>query len=99
MRTRLSASRDDCEGVGISDYGAVRRERPLFASGPWPISGAVCSETLGLHVCWDHGRLRLFDSMTESYLLSHQEEVEARRDAEAEIRRLRAHLEELNEGR
>ena len=56
------------------------------------------SETLGLHVCWEQGRLRFFDSMTESYLLSHQE-VEARRDAEAEIRRLRARLEELGEGR
>ena len=56
------------------------------------------SETLGLHVCWEHGRLRFFDSITESYLLSHQEEVEARRDAEAEIRRLRARLEELARG-
>ena len=57
------------------------------------------SETLGLHVCWEQGRLRFFDSMTEIYRLSHQEEVEARRDAEAEIRRLRARLEELGEGR
>ena len=57
------------------------------------------SETLGLHVCWEHGRLRFFDSMTESYLLSHKEEVKARRDAEAEIRRLRARPEELGEGR
>ena len=56
------------------------------------------SETLGLHVCWEHGRLRFFDSITESYLLSHEEEVEARRDAEAEIRRLRARLEELARG-
>ena len=64
------------------------------------------SETLGLHVCWEHGRLRFFDSMTESYLLSHQEEsaraeeeAAARQDAEAEVRRLRARLEELDEGR
>ena len=56
------------------------------------------SETLGLHVCWEHGRLRFFDSITESYLLSHEEEAEARRDAEAEIRRLRARLEELARG-
>ena len=56
------------------------------------------SETLGLHVCWEHGRLRFFDSMTESYLLSHKEEVKARRDAEAEIRRLRARPEELARG-
>ena len=24
------------------------------------------SETLGLHMCWEHGRLRFFDSITES---------------------------------
>ena len=57
------------------------------------------SETLGLHVCWEHGKLRFFHSIAESYLLSHEEEVEARRDAQAEIRRLRARLEELGEGR
>ena len=71
------------------------------------------SEMLGLHICWEHGKLRLFDSMTESYLLSHreesaraEEEAKARRDAitrvdraEAEVRRLRARLEELGEGR
>ena len=47
-------------------------------------------ETLGLHLCWEHGRLRFFDSMTGSYLLSHWEEVEARRGFEAEVRTLRA---------
>ncbi len=64
------------------------------------------SDKLGLHVCWEHGRLRFFDPVTESYLLSHQEEAEARRNAdsranraEAEIRRLRTRLEELGEGR
>ena len=64
------------------------------------------SDKLGLHVCWEHGRLRFFDPLTESYLLSHQEEAEARRNAdsranraEAEIRRLRTRLEELREGR
>ena len=63
------------------------------------------SETLGLHVCWEHGKLRFFDPVTETYLLSHQEEVEARRDAtaradraESEVQRLRAQLEELGEG-
>ena len=78
------------------------------------------SEMLGLHICWEHGKLRFFDSMTESYLLSHQEEsaraeeeararrdavaradneAAARQNAEAEVRRLRARLEELDEGR
>ena len=64
------------------------------------------SEILGLHLCWEHGKLRFFDSATESYLLSHQEEAEAHRDAitradraEAEVQRLRAQLEESGEGR
>ena len=64
------------------------------------------SETMGLHVCWEHGSLRFFHSVTESYLLSHREEAaraeaeaKARRDVEAEVRRLRARLEELGEGR
>ena len=26
-----------------------------------------------LHVCWEHGGLRLFDLVTESYLRSHEE--------------------------
>ena len=64
------------------------------------------SETMGLHVCWEHGSLRFFDPMNKSYLLSHREEVEARQDAdtranraEVEVRRLRARHEELGEGR
>ena len=44
------------------------------------------SEMLGLHICWEHGKLRFFDSMTESYLLSHQEES-ARAEEEARARR------------
>ncbi len=57
------------------------------------------SEILGLHLCWEQGKLRFFDSVTESYLRSHEEEVEARREAEAEVRRLRAQLDGLREGR
>ena len=41
------------------------------------------SEVLGLHICWDQGRLRFLDSVNEVYLLSHQEEAEGRRDAVA----------------
>ena len=37
-------------------------------------------------MCWEHGRLRFFDSMTESYLPSHREEP-ARAEAEDEARR------------
>ena len=53
------------------------------------------SETLGLHVCWEHGRLGFFDPETESYLRSHQEEAARADAAEAEVRRLR---EQLGEG-
>ena len=39
------------------------------------------SEALGLYVCWEDGRLRFFDPVTESYLSSH-EEAESRADEE-----------------
>ena len=32
------------------------------------------SDALGLHVCWEDGRLRFFDPGTESYIRSHDEE-------------------------
>ena len=66
------------------------------------IEGVWCgySEVLGLHVCWEHGRLRFFDSVNETYLLSHQEEAaraeaEAAARQEAEVRRLRTRFEGL----
>ena len=39
------------------------------------------SEALGLYVCWEDGRLRFFDPVTESYLGSH-EEAKSRADEE-----------------
>ena len=39
------------------------------------------SEALGLYVCWEDGRLRFFDPVTESYLGSH-EEAESRAEEE-----------------
>ena len=60
------------------------------------------SEVLGLYVCWDNGKLRFYHPESQSYLLTHQEVVEradqeaaARRQAEAEVRRLRERLEGL----
>ena len=50
------------------------------------------SEVLGLYVCWEEGELRLYDPVSESYLLTHEEEAAARRaeaaraDAEAAAR-------------
>ena len=61
------------------------------------------SDALGLYVCWEDGKLRFFDPVTESYLRSHDESesraniaenraetAEARAaELEAELRRLR----------
>ena len=41
------------------------------------------SEALGLYVCWEYGRLRFFDPVTESYLGTHDEERAGRMAAEA----------------
>ncbi len=55
------------------------------------------SNVLGLYVCWEDGRLRFFDPVTESYLYSHEEERTGRtaaesraEDAEARAERERA---------
>ena len=67
------------------------------------------SEALGLYLCWEEGELRFYDPVSEGYLLTHDEEIvereaqtlradrEAvgRREAEAEVRRLRERLAEL----
>ena len=37
------------------------------------------SEALGLYLCWEEGFLRLYDPVSESYLLTHGEEARARR--------------------
>ena len=34
------------------------------------------SETLGLYVCWDAGKLRWYDPRTDSYLLTSDEEAD-----------------------
>ena len=54
------------------------------------------SEVLGLDVCWEDGQLRWYDRAAERYLLTFDEEAEARvaaeervRELEAEVRRLR----------
>ena len=48
------------------------------------------SEALGLHVCWEDGLLRFFDPVTESYLLTHQEDEALARAAEERASRLAA---------
>ena len=68
------------------------------------------SEALGLYLCWEEGILRFYDPVAGRYLRTHAEDVEradeaeARADreaaraseAEAELRRLRQRLDELN---
>lgn len=125
---RFDPSGGDFYGVGLAgdrlvdgEYEPIEVEQ--LGEGAW----RGYSEVLGLHVCWEQGRLRFFDSVNEVYLLSHQEEAAraeaeaqgrrdavaradnaeaersreaaARLDAEAEVRQLRARLEELGEGR
>ena len=69
------------------------------------------SEFLGLYVCWEYGELRWYDPRTESYLRTHADDAEradreadradreaaARREAEAELARLRRRLEAMGE--
>ena len=43
------------------------------------------SEALGLYVCWEDGRLRFFDPVTETYLHSHEEERIGRTVAESRV--------------
>ena len=43
------------------------------------------SDALGLYVCWEDGRLRFFDTGTESYLRSHDEERAGRLAAQARV--------------
>ena len=48
------------------------------------------SEALGLYVCWEDGRLRFFDPVTESYLRSHEEDLARAGTAEARAEEERA---------
>ncbi len=43
------------------------------------------SDVLGLYVCWEDGRLRFFNPVTETYLYSHEEERTGRTAAESRI--------------
>ncbi len=68
------------------------------------------SEVLGLYICWEDGKLRWFDPITDIYLRTHLEaenerelerqarleEASSRQAAEAEVRKLRQRLRELD---
>ena len=53
------------------------------------------SEALGLYVCWEDEMLRFFDPQTESYLRSHEEDVDRATTAEARVAELEAELRRL----
>ena len=42
------------------------------------------SDVLNLDLCWEHGQLRFYDPVAQLYLLTHDEEAQARITAEAE---------------
>ena len=50
------------------------------------------SEALGLDLCWEEGRLRFRDPVNGLYLLTHAEEQQARRTAEARAQELEEEL-------
>ena len=54
------------------------------------------SEALGLYLCWEAGRLRFYDPSAGRHLRTHAEDVARANEAEAELRRLRQRLAELN---
>ena len=64
---------------------------PLTTEGDGLIWGH--SQVLGLDLCWQEGRLRVWDPVHQEYLKDPEESEEGRLAAEAEIQRLRAQLE------
>ena len=48
------------------------------------------SEALGLYVCWEDGKLRFYDPVSEDYLPGHEEERVGRQEAELRAERERA---------
>jgi Uma2 family endonuclease len=64
---------------------------------PIPMEGGdrIHSEQLGLYLVMESERLRLLDPTTGAFLPTLQEAEEKRRDAEAEVARLRAELDAL----
>jgi Uma2 family endonuclease len=55
------------------------------------------SDVLQLDLCWEQGRLRWFDPVSQQYLLTHDEEAAGRIAAEARVRELEEELRRLSE--
>ena len=50
------------------------------------------SAVLNLEVCWEHGDLRWFDTVSQSYIMTHNDERSGRIAAEARVRELEEEL-------
>ena len=50
------------------------------------------SDVLNLDICWEHGELRWYDPVSQSYIKTHTDEYEARIAAEARVRELEEEL-------
>ena len=55
------------------------------------------SEVLNLALCWERGQLRWHDPVSQTYLLTHDEEAEGRIAAEADAAEARARIRQLEE--
>ena len=55
------------------------------------------SDVLNLDLCWEYGRLRWWDPLTQQYLRTHEEETEGRVAAEANLDAALARVRELEE--
>ncbi len=82
--------RPPLQGFRLKDSYFVAVMPESWDDGEWQIQSRV----LGLTLRSDGSSLRLYDSEQERYLLTRSEEAEARRQAEAELARLRAMLEQ-----
>ena len=76
--------------------GLRLNRRGIYESIPLSVTAqgvpAGASEVLGLHLCADGSRLRLFDPATDGFLFNHQEERQGRLAAEAEVEQLKREL-------
>ena len=54
------------------------------------------SEVLGMYLCWEDEMLRFYDPVAGRYLRTHAEDAARADQAEAELRRLRQRLSDLN---
>ncbi len=98
-----------CARLGVAEYfthdpageylspplQGFRLEGSDYRPIPPDVDGALVSEALGLKLQLENGRLRLIDPASGVRLLRPEEAMQAHREAEAELQRLRAELDRL----